>query len=341
MFIRSLLFALTQVSGALAQTALTSPITSMVAHIARNSSVAHGFRWNAWEAEIGFAFDKVTTSSIKSGDYFEFTIEGPLASYSESSDVPLTYDFYIEDENNDQLFHVTNTDDDYSLRATATAFFDNPPGKIFSIAGTFSVDLLLLLDTPAEPDTITVGSFDSPITYIEPTPLTTARIGEKVRFNARRSGEYFILEIISLLYGVGAQPVPVHSEPKTHRVEVLWDFAFEPVSTHPWGMVDAYYISSNLERYDAEGSPLTADAVNNGSFTSASEFTSRLDWDKMPPVSENAAGLFISAQGRMSGTNDTSCFYYTGNYRYAKSLTPCVSQGRGRFGLPNGVGLAA
>lgn len=81
--------------------------------------------------------------TIRSGDYFEFSHQGPLASYSSSADVPVTYDLYIENENQDQLFRVTASDDvSYSFTATATTFYDSR----FTLGdGNLSVDYCRLL----------------------------------------------------------------------------------------------------------------------------------------------------------------------------------------------------
>ncbi|RDW44564.1 hypothetical protein B0I74DRAFT_45397 [Yarrowia lipolytica] len=342
MLLRSLLFASLQISAALAQTALTSPITSLEVHIARKPTVKKAFQWNTWEAEMGFAFDNVTASAIQSGDYFDFTIKGPLAPYSESSEVPLTYDFYIETDNKEQLFHVTATDDNHSFRATATDFFDSPPGETFNLAGTFSVDFLIPASAPLVDSVFTVGPFKSTISFILPTPLTTQAKGEKVKVQMTRKGTYLIAEIFSLVYQSAGQPA-LPKDGRFNRLQATSGATFEREPSHPWGFVDAYYIDVNLKRYDGAGSPIDADFAPPGnSFVNASEMYSHLDWYKMPANPSKAVGLYVSARSKMSGSDDSSCFYYTGNYRYVFSLSPiCVAQGRGAEGLPNGEGLIA
>lgn len=142
---QSTLIALLQVTVALAQTVLDSPITSMVARVAQSTSI-RDYVWNTYEVAMGFSFDAATVASIRSGDYFDFAITGSLRDYSDASNVPITYDFYIESDNNDQLFHVVALDNNHSFRATATTFFDQ--GVISDIAGNFAVDFLFADNTP-------------------------------------------------------------------------------------------------------------------------------------------------------------------------------------------------
>lgn len=119
---QSTLFPLLQVTGAVAQTVLDSPITSIVVQVAQNTTTTD-YVWNTYEAALGFSIDAVTASSITSGDYFDFTLEGSLRDYSDASEVSITYDFYIENDNKNQLFRVVAINNNYSFRATATTFF--------------------------------------------------------------------------------------------------------------------------------------------------------------------------------------------------------------------------
>lgn len=339
--IYSLVFTLLQVNLALAQKALGSPITSMKAHVAHDSSVTTHYDYVTWEAEFDFAFDAITASQIKGGDYFDFTIEGALRDYSPSSTVPLTYDFYVESEFGDQLFHVVAIDDNHSFRATATKFFDPTDGAIFEITGSFSVDFLLPESSPLGDTVITVGPFESTINVKTPNKMTTAVGGDKVRLWARREGIYFINEVYGLLYKDGADDPAKPSDPKFNRMQVVSGFTFVPVESHPWGLDDVYYIDDAMKRYDGDGSPLTADhAPPLNSHTNEEEFAVYLDQKKMPPKTAHTGGIYVAARGLMSGTANESCFHYTGNYRWQLDLFPCTPQGRGEYGLPNGAGRA-
>lgn len=280
-------------------------------------------------------------SAVRSGDYFDFTLEGPLASYGASSEVPLSYDFYIENDDNEKIFHVISTDDDHSFRATATDYFDDVSGEISGVSGSFSIDLLLSSSIDPGYNILTVdGSLEAMFSITNPSPLSTSVNGEKGRVQIRREGHYLIPEIVSLMYKSGYNPAPI-ADGKIHRLQATSGFSFEPDSSHPWGMVDAYYIDKDLIRNDDEGVPLTADfAPPDNSFTSSSELYSHLIWDLMPDFTgDTVSGVFLSARGKMSGTEDTACFRHTSNYRYTDyPLVFCVAQGRGVDGMPNGVG---
>lgn len=90
---------------ALAQTAPPNPITGMSVHKAQDSTRTLGWSWDTWEAELSFAFDAAIVINMKSGDYSDFSIQGPLSSYSASSVVPVTYNFNIESQNQVPLFN--------------------------------------------------------------------------------------------------------------------------------------------------------------------------------------------------------------------------------------------
>lgn len=159
------------VSVAFAQTALTNPISAMTAHLSQDGTLNTGSISDSWEVELQFAFDKTTAPSIKSGDYFDFSIQGSLAPRTAAAKVPYSYDFFIESQNGQQLFHVLATDDLYNFRATATSFFDNPPAETFDLAGKFSVDFLLSPTIGLGNKAIQVGAFSSTVTVVDPVSV--------------------------------------------------------------------------------------------------------------------------------------------------------------------------
>lgn len=219
-------------------------------------------------------------------------------------------------------------------------FFDQLEG-FFEVAGNFTVDFLFDESTPLGPAQVAVGPLTANVTFIVPPPHTLAVGGEKTRWQLRCLGTGLLVEAFATVYKDGNDPGRAPA-PKWQNVKVVSAFTFEPVESHPWGMVDAYYITLGLERIDTFGSPIAADnAPPRNSFTNATDFGTFLDQSKTPPLNSDVAGIYIAAWGKMSDTDTKSCFDWTGNYRYVLQPNFCHAHGRGAEGMPNGYGLAS
>lgn len=116
-----ILSILSLASLGLAQTQLTSPITSLSVDFKDSDLVQH-FYFDTIEIKLGFAIENHVTEPIQKGDYFEFDVDG---NHHIRSDY--TYDFDILDSAEIPVFHVTGrpSDTGFSFKATATDYFTN------------------------------------------------------------------------------------------------------------------------------------------------------------------------------------------------------------------------
>ncbi|KAG5355537.1 hypothetical protein CJU90_6617 [Yarrowia sp. C11] len=321
-FSRALLVSMVQANLTWAQTALVSPITSMVAHLAQDPSTNMGYKWDTFEASMEFAFDEDVIPTIRGGDYFQFQLHGDSLSGDQ-----------------EKLFHVTVSDDDnYIFTATATTFFDSP----FTLGpGTFSVEFVLQQSSDEGEYSIVLDGFPSSVVledYKQP------HIGvwddtEKVAFAWERRGEWILPTINAF---VPQEHEHIRPLSYWHRFETT-GFSFIPNASNEFGLVDIRYINADGSDTDLWGSPVLADmAPPDNSFSEGDTMFTNLDWEKMPDLDfDTTDGMIVTAQGKMSGNHPQACFLYTGNYRLDGGYSYlCIAQGRGKYGLPNGYGLA-
>ncbi|KAG5356111.1 hypothetical protein CJU89_5831 [Yarrowia sp. B02] len=339
----TIFFFLLQACLALAQVVLPDPITSLSVHHAVREVGFASYDWQLWVADISFAFDSDVT--INAGDYFEFTLSGSLNPYSSSSAMPLTYDFYVEGPNQEQLFHVVAVDDDYTFRVTATDFFDDPAVRDLVMAsGEISVEFHLSPGTPAGDQPITVGSFSGSVTVIANDTMGVFSGTEKVKILWRHEGDYIFLYIWSLFFhGPLGDTTQWDQATFWNKVEVISGFEFEAEETTPWGAVDAFYTWHDTSRFAGAPPPYSAGAASPfDSYVTPTEMQNGLSSALMPPYLDQIDGMRTVYRAIMTGDRDTpACFRYTGNYRRPQLQTTwCIHKGHGPNGRPNGVGLA-
>ncbi|KAG5360665.1 hypothetical protein CJU89_3743 [Yarrowia sp. B02] len=173
--ILSLLFTL-----AVAQVQLTNPINSVDVSV-KNSDSSVGDLWDLWQMNLGFSID----SPIQTGDWFDITVNGDvLAGYTSGGLTPYTYDFDIVDSSGAVVFHVADTETQWTLRATA----ETPVDTFF--AGNITLEFYIQLANVSGPFTVSIGDVSgsgsiNPISQVDSNfRLIPLRYGDFVLFGS-------------------------------------------------------------------------------------------------------------------------------------------------------------
>lgn len=120
-----LIFALLSfLSTALGHSQLWPEITSVSANFKGDESTRHG-NYDLLEINLSFSFEDSTTQTVRSGDFFDFSIEGNILYYGYDIE-SFNYTFPVVDRDGKLIFQVSNTDTSspWTFRATATDLFD-------------------------------------------------------------------------------------------------------------------------------------------------------------------------------------------------------------------------
>lgn len=172
---------LSLVSLAFAQIQFDSPIVSVEVSVKGSGGLTEGGVTELWQLSAGFTIED--TTAIQPGDWFDIVIRSDvLEGYGPSDLTPYSYGFDIVDSEDTAVFHVSDTDKQWTLRATASDYMSNSAG---SLRGDIIVEFYISLASPPGPFAVSVHGVSGPASIVDISDgltLVPTRLANQVVF---------------------------------------------------------------------------------------------------------------------------------------------------------------